>query len=170
MPPLPPLLRSVSCNCSAWSPRSLEPFEIVNPYGLFAVITTSRTELVVEGSNDNEHWLAYSFPFKPGDVNRSLPVVAPYQPRLDWQMWFAALGTPESNPWTKTFVYRLLMGQPAVLGLLETSPFSKPPRSIRILAYTYTFTDAKERARDGAIWRRKLLGTWFGPVSIDLRN
>lgn len=151
-------------------PSLLESFEIVNPYGLFAVMTTSRIELVVEGSNDKDHWQAYSFRYKPGDVSGRLSVIAPYQPRLDWQMWFAALGTPENNYWAKTFVYRLLTGEPSVLGLLAPSPFQKPPHWIRILAYTYTFTTNSERARTGAIWHRTPLGTWFGPVSIDSMN
>ena len=148
-------------------PSFLESFEIVNPYGLFAVMTTSRVELVIEGCNDNIHWEPYSFLYKPGDIHRSLPIVAPYQPRLDWQMWFAALGTPESNVWTKTLVYRLLTAEPSVVGLLGPSPFSQPPRSIRILAYTYTFTDPPTRTREATIWNRKLIGTWFHPVSID---
>jgi hypothetical protein len=148
-------------------PSFIEPFEIVNSYGLFAVMTTSRTELVIEGSNDNVHWTPYAFRFKPGDVKRALPEVAPYQPRLDWQMWFAALGQPERNVWIRTLVYRLLTGQPEVLRLLEPPPFATPPRALRIEAYTYSFTGRLERKRDRAIWQRKLLGIWFGPVSMD---
>ena len=148
-------------------PSFLESFEIVNPYGLFAVMTTSRVELIIEGSNDNLHWQSYSFRFKPGDVHRTLPIIAPYQPRLDWQMWFAALGTPETNFWIRTFVYRLLTADPSVRGMLDPNPFPKPPRSIRILAYTYTFSDPRTRTREGTIWQRKLVGIWFPPVSID---
>jgi hypothetical protein len=154
----------------ALAPPFLESFEIVNPYGLFAVMTTTRMELVIEGSNDDVHWVPYEFPFKPGPVTRPLPVIAPYQPRLDWQMWFAALGQPESNVWTRTLVFRLLAGQKEVLSLLEPTPFAKPPRSIRIQAYSYSFTDEGERKRDGAIWRRKLLGIWFGPVTLDTQK
>ncbi len=145
-------------------PSFLESFSLVNVYGLFAVMTTSRTELVIEGSNDNSHWESYSFRYKPGDVYRSLPVVAPLQPRLDWQMWFAALGSPVQNEWTKTLVYNLLRGEPETLRLLGHSPFAKPPRSIRILAYTYCLV----RLRAWQEWcdlARKLLGVWFGPVS-----
>jgi lipase maturation factor 1 len=152
----------------ALEPSFLQSFEIVNPYGLFADMTTSRIELVIEGSNDKIHWLPYSFRFKPGDVKRELPIVAPLQPRLDWQMWFAALGGPEGNAWTRTLVYRLLMGQPEVLDLLEASPFSAPPRFICIRAYSYNFSSFAERRKNGVIWQRKLLGNWFGPVSIDL--
>ncbi len=148
-------------------PSLLESFSVVNVYGLFAVMTTARTELVIEGSDDSSHWKPYAFRYKPGDVYRGLPVVAPFQPRLDWQMWFAALGSPFQNEWTKTLVYNLLRGEPSTLRLLSRSPFAKPPRSIRILAYTYVFSTPEERRRSGAVWERKLLGIWFGPVSID---
>ena len=151
-------------------PPLFNSFEIVNPYGLFAVMTTSRVELIVEGSDDSVNWRAYSFRYKPGDVRRSLPLVAPYQPRLDWQMWFAALGDPQQNPWAQILVYRLLSGQPEVLGLLEPSPFARPPRSIRIQAYSYTFTDPALRRRDGSVWQRTFLGTWLRPISIVAEN
>src|SRR6185503_2889460 len=84
----------------------MAPFRIVNPYGLFAVMTTSRPEIIVEGSNDGRTWLAYEFKYKPGDVTRPPGWVAPYQPRLDWQMWFAAWGTCDSNPWFENFLLR----------------------------------------------------------------
>ncbi len=154
----------------ALEPSFLDSFEIVNPYGLFAVMSTSRTELVIEGSNDELHWEVYSLRYKPGDLARSLPVVAPYQPRLDWQMWFAALGQPQNNLWTKTLVYRLLLGQTEVLSLLEPAPFAKPPRWIRIQAYSYNFTTLAQRKGNGTIWQRTLLGTWFGPVSMVSKN
>ena len=154
----------------ALEPPFLESLEMVNTYGLFAVMTTSRVELIIEGSNDDVHWLPYSFPFKPGDVNRSLPLVAPYQPRLDWQMWFAALGQPESNGWTKTLVYRLLLGQREVERLLEPPPFVRPPRSIRILAYGFVFATPAERHRTGAVWQAKPLGIWLGPVTLGTRD
>ncbi len=147
-------------------PAFLESFEIVNPYGLFAVMTTTRTELIIEGSNDNQHWRPYSFRYKPGDPTRSLPIVAPYQPRLDWQMWFAALGGPETNLWIKTLVYRLLLGEHSVLKLLEPTPFPNPPRTIRIQAYTYTFSSPGEKTRTGDVWKRNLVGIWLEPVSL----
>jgi hypothetical protein len=147
-------------------PPFFSSFEIVNPYGLFAVMTTSRVELIVEGSDDLVNWQAYSFRYKPGDVRRGLPLVAPYQPRLDWQMWFAALGDPQQNPWAQVLVYRLLSGQKQVLKLLEPSPFPKPPRAIRIQAYSYTFTDSAQRLRNGTVWKRTFLGTWLPPTSL----
>ncbi len=147
-------------------PSLFGSFEIVNPYGLFAVMTTSRVELVVEGSDDLSNWRPYAFRYKPGDVRRNLPVVAPYQPRLDWQMWFAALGSPSQNLWVRTLVYRLLLGQPEVLELLEPQPFPKTPQAIRIQAYTYIFTEPAERRHTGNIWRRSLLGTWLEPTTL----
>jgi hypothetical protein len=147
----------------------LQPFEIVNSYGLFAVMTTTRPEIILEGSNDNQTWREYSFRFKPGNTHRGLPWVAPYQPRLDWQMWFAALGPYDSNTWVGGLMYRLLTGEPSVLGLMDPPPFSTPPRYMRALLYRYDFTTPAERAKTGAIWQRQLTGVWFGPVAIKQR-
>jgi hypothetical protein len=144
----------------------IAPLEIVNTYGLFAVMTTSRPEIILEGSDDGTNWREYSFPYKPGNLHRGLPVVAPYQPRLDWQMWFAALGSYGESRWFQALAYRLLVGEREVIGLLDTPPFAKPPRYMRALLYDYEFTPAPERARTGAIWKRQLRGVWFGPVSL----
>jgi hypothetical protein len=142
------------------------PFQIVNSYGLFAVMTTTRPEIILEGSDDQTSWREYSFPYKPGELHRGLPLVAPYQPRLDWQMWFAALGTIQENSWVGNLMYRLMVGEPTVLGLLNPPPFQKPPRYMRASLYDYTFTSPSERSRTGAVWKRELRGTWFGPVSL----
>ena len=143
----------------------LEPFRVVNSYGLFAVMTTERPEIVVEGSNDGATWLEYGFRYKPGDLYRPPRWVAPHQPRLDWQMWFAALGSVYSAPWFVSFIQRLLEGSPEVLDLLERNPFpDAPPRYIRALLYDYHFTDAT--SADGAWWRRELLGLYFPPVTL----
>jgi hypothetical protein len=147
-------------------PNWLQPFEIVNHYGLFAVMTTTRPEIIIEGSDDRVNWKEYSFPYKPGNLHRSLPFIAPYQPRLDWQMWFAALGNYQESPWVQSLLYRLLRGDAPVLSLLDPPPFSKPPRYIRALLYMYDFSTPEERGRSGAVWRRQLLGNWFGPVSL----
>jgi hypothetical protein len=145
----------------------LASFRITNDYGLFAVMTTTRPEIIVEGSNDGSHWEAYEFPYKPGDVYRRPPWVAPHQPRLDWQMWFAALGSYRENAWFINFLARLLQGSPEVLGLLARNPFpAAPPRYVRALLYTYNFTDAKTRRHTGAWWSRELLGTYVRPISI----
>ena len=144
----------------------LQPFEVVNGYGLFAVMTTTRPEIVLEGSNDRVNWRAYEFRYKPGDTHRGLHWVAPYQPRLDWQMWFAALGGYNQNTWVGGLAYRLLTGEASVTRLLAPLPFSRPPRYLRALLYNYDFTTPGERAHTGAVWTRKLQGVWFGPVSL----
>ncbi len=144
----------------------IAPFEIVNTYGLFAVMTTTRPEVIIEGSDDQVTWREYSFRYKPGDVRRGLPVIAPYQPRLDWQMWFAALGTYPENTWVSGLMYRLLTGDPGVLSLLKAAPFQKPPHYMRAMLYEYNFTTPEVRRKTGAVWQRTLLGPWFGPVSL----
>jgi len=143
------------------------PFRSVNHYGLFAVMTTSRLEIIVEGSNDRLTWLAYEFKHKPGDLKRRPDFVAPHQPRLDWQMWFAALGDYRQNPWFINFCYRLLQGSPEVLSLLERNPFPEaPPKYIRALVYDYHFTDFAARRADGAWWRRELRGEYCPMLSL----
>ena len=102
----------------------------LNSYGLFAVMTTDRREIIVEGSNDGMNWLPYEFKYKPGDVNRRPAFVAPHQPRLDWQMWFAALGDYRQNPWFVNFCERLLQGSPEVLALLDEKSVSRPSAAL----------------------------------------
>jgi hypothetical protein len=139
-------------------PLSLRQYQIVNRYGLFAVMTTSRPEIMIEGSNDGEQWKEYEFRYKPGPG-----WVAPYQPRLDWQMWFAALGSYQENPWFEALMIRLLEGSPDVLGLFQTNPFpGKPPRFVRALVYDYHFS--RPGSKDW--WTRTLLGTYFPAVSL----
>ncbi|SPF52193.1 conserved membrane hypothetical protein [Candidatus Sulfopaludibacter sp. SbA4] len=143
--------------------RIVSPLRIVNSYGLFAVMTTTRPEIVVEGSNDGDTWLAYEFRYKPGDVRRAPPVVAPHQPRLDWQMWFAALGTYQENRWFVGFMVRLLQGEPAVLRLMRSNPFpDAPPKHVRARLYLYHFTHFGERGW----WSREERGMYFPPVSL----
>jgi hypothetical protein len=140
---------------------------IVNHYGLFAVMTTSRPEIVIEGSNDGSEWKAYEFKYKPGDVYRRLRWVAPYQPRLDWQMWFAALSNYQSNPWFSQLMVRLLEGSPAALNLLATNPFpDKPPQFLRAIAYDYHFSDPATRRATGARWVRRYREEYFPVVSL----
>jgi len=143
--------------------HAITPLRIINSYGLFTVMTVQRPEIVVEGSNDGVHWLAYEFRYKPGGVMRAPPVVAPHQPRLDWQMWFAALGTRQENPWFTRFVIRLLEGEGSVLRLLESNPFPKaPPKYIRARIFLYHFTHFGDRAW----WRREDEGLYFPPASL----
>jgi hypothetical protein len=146
----------------------LEPFRSFNSYGLFAVMTTSRTEIIIEGSDDGVTWRAYEFKYKPGDVKRRPGFVEPHQPRLDWQMWFAALGTFRQNPWLVNCCLRLLQGSPPVLALLERNPFpTTPPRYIRAVAYDYRFTDFATRRQTGAWWRREGKGEYLPAFSLD---
>jgi len=145
----------------------LSPLRSLNGYGLFAVMTTERREIVVEGSDDGMHWLAYGFKYKPGDVNHRPAFVAPHQPRLDWQMWFAALGDYRQNPWFVTFCQRLQQGSPEVLALLDENPFpDHPPRYVRAELYDYHFTTPAERRASGAWWRLEFMGEYLPPVSL----
>ncbi len=147
--------------------RKVTPFWTFNQYGLFAVMTTSRPEIVIEGSNDGDFWEPYEFKYKPGDLRRRPVFVAPYQPRLDWQMWFAALGRFQENPWFENLMIRLLQGAPEVLSLLAGNPFpDHPPRFIRASLYKYRFTSIEERARTGNWWRRQFLGPYFPARSL----
>ena len=143
----------------------LAPFRSINPYGLFAVMTTTRREIEIEGSDDGVTWRAYGFPYKPGDPARRPAFVAPYQPRLDWQMWFAALESPP--PWFEAFCARLLEGSPEVLGLLATNPFPEhPPRFVRAELYEYRFTTWAERRATGDWWVRTPVGEYLSPVTL----
>lgn len=144
--------------------RRLYAIRSFNAYGLFMVMTTERPEIVVEGSDDGVAWKSYEFRWKPGDPMRRPRFVAPHQPRLDWQMWFAALGGYEQNEWVGAFLARLLEGSRPVLDLLAKNPFPEhPPRYVRAVLYDYRFTDAAERRRTGAWWRRREIGP-YAPV------
>ncbi len=148
--------------------QTLAPFEIVNPYGLFAVMTTRRLEIVVQGSDDGVNWKDYRFRYKPGDPLRRPAWVAPHQPRLDWQMWFAALGDYRGSPWFVALLRRLLQGSPPVLALFESNPFPvAPPRYVRALAYEYRFTNWAQRRSTGAWWAREPRGYYLPPISLD---
>jgi predicted DCC family thiol-disulfide oxidoreductase YuxK len=142
----------------------IEPIHIVSGYGLFAIMTTERDEIVIEGSNDGTEWKEYGFRYKPGDLNKVPPWNIPHQPRLDWQMWFAALEEPEGISWFQKFLRRLLENQPDVLALLASNPFPDvPPRYIRAQFYDYTYASADERAK-GTWWKRRALRLYW-PVS-----
>jgi hypothetical protein len=118
-----------------------QPFHVVNGYGLFARMTTERPEIIIEGSNDGRNWSTYEFKWKPGDPYRRPAFVQPHMPRLDWRMWFAALGSAEREGWFYPFCLRLLQGSPAVLGLLAHDPFpDAPPRYLRAMLWDYRFT------------------------------
>jgi predicted DCC family thiol-disulfide oxidoreductase YuxK len=145
----------------------LQPFRTVSGYGLFAVMTTERREIIVEGSDDGVSWLPYEFKDKPGDIQRRPTFVAPHQPRLDWQMWFAALGDYRENRWFVHFCLRLLQGSPEVLALLEKNPFPQhAPKHVRAQLYRYDFTESSERRATGAWWRRDRIGTYLPSIAL----
>jgi predicted DCC family thiol-disulfide oxidoreductase YuxK len=147
--------------------RAVSPLFIVNPYGLFAVMTTSRPEIVIEGSADGQVWREYVFRYKPGPLFRPALWNIPHQPRLDWQMWFAALGSVKENPWMISLMWRLLQASPPVLELLDSNPFADgPPKYVRAQLYEYRFADQATHAATGQWWVRRLEGLYFPVVSL----
>ena len=146
---------------------AVTPFRSFNNYGLFAVMTNPRPELVFEGSNDRIDWRAYEFPHKPGDLARRPTWVAPHQPRLDWQLWFAALGSASQDRWVIMLCEHLLRGNPTVLRLLAHNPFpDAPPRFVRVVRYEYHFTDSATRASTGHWWRRSPIDFYIPAASL----
>ena len=138
--------------------NGIRPLHLFNSYGLFAVMPTSRPEIIILGSDDRENWFPYEFKWKPGNVVNKPEFVAPHQPRLDWQMWFAALSNYERNPWLIQFMIRLLQGSRPVIELLENNPYPEnPPKYMQALVYDYRFSDSETRNRTGSWWNRKLL-------------
>ncbi len=147
--------------------QAVGSFRSFNSYGLFRVMTNPRPELIFEGSDDGRTWSPYEFPHKPGILTRRPTWVAPHQPRLDWQLWFAALGAPQHNSWVLAVCEHLLRGTPEVLALIAYNPFpQKPPRHIRVVRYEYHFTDPATRAATGQWWRRTPLDFYVGPASL----
>jgi predicted DCC family thiol-disulfide oxidoreductase YuxK len=145
--------------------RIVGPLRSINSYGLFAVMTTMRPEIVIEGSDDGREWREYTFRYKPSRPEEAPRWVAPHQPRLDWQMWFAALGHPPG--WFPVLLARLLEGSADVLKLLGPNPFpDRPPRYVRARLYEYRMTDLATKKRTGAWWRRELIGTYFPACTL----
>lgn len=140
------------------------PLRSFNRYGLFAVMTKTRQEIIIQGSSDGQTWMDYAFRWKPQDVHKAPRWVQPHHPRLDWQMWFAALSPYQHHPWFMKFLRQLLKGSEPVLQLLAKNPFpEEPPRYVRALFYDYTFTDWPTWQATGAWWQRKYLG-FYAPV------
>ncbi len=145
----------------------LEPFRVVSGYGLFRVMTKDRLEIEVEGSADGIDWKPYVFKWKPGDVKRAPTWCAPHQPRLDWQMWFAALGTVRENGWFVNLAVSLLENKTDVISLLADNPFPvRPPKFVRARLFRYRFTTAPEHAATGAWWKREELGDYLPEISL----
>jgi lipase maturation factor 1 len=140
---------------------ALEPFRIANQYGLFAVMTPHRYEIEFQGSNDGISWTAYPFRYKPQDLAAAPGLYAPYQPRFDWNLWFASLGAwPEYSIVPRT-EESLLTNDRDVLQLFAGNPFAgTPPRYVRAGLWQYWFTSMAEKRATGRWWRRQLLGTY----------
>jgi hypothetical protein len=151
---------------------SFNPLQIVNTYGAFGSVTRERDEIVVEGTTDetidaNTRWRAYEFKGKPGDPARRPIQIAPYHLRIDWLMWFAAMGSASDQEWFSPLIAKLLQGDPATIGLLASNPFpDRPPRWIRAEMYRYTFTTREERNRTGRWWNRTLVADYLPPVQL----
>jgi hypothetical protein len=149
---------------------SFNRLSLVNTYGAFGSVGRERFEIIFEGTRDpapeTATWREYEFVAKPGDPNRRPPIIAPYQPRLDWQIWFAAMATWRQYPWTLQFVWKLLHNDQGTLSLLANNPFpSEPPRYIRAELYRYRFTQPDEK--DGSWWKRERVGEWLPALSVD---
>ena len=141
---------------------ALEPSRIANRYGLFAVMTPDRLEIEFQGTNDGKTWIPYPFRYKPQDLNKAPGIYAPYQPRFDWNLWFASLGSWRDNRFVIWTQERLLKSEPDVLYLFVGNPFAgkEPPVAVRSVIYQYWFTDEKTKRETGNWWRRELLGAY----------
>jgi hypothetical protein len=140
---------------------ALEPFRIANQYGLFAVMTRGRYEIEFQGSGDGENWVAYPFRYKPQALDQPPGIYAPYQPRFDWNLWFASLGSWRQNPIVPNTEARLLAGDKDVLALFAGNPFAaEPPRQVRAVLWQYWFTTMAEKRASGLWWHRRLLGLY----------
>jgi lipase maturation factor 1 len=146
----------------------LQPFRIADSYGLFAVMTRGRYEIEFQGSADGETWLIYPFRFKPQDPAKAPGIYAPYQPRFDWNLWFASLGPWRADPIVLRTEERLLEGDTDVLLLFAGNPFPKtPPLQVRAVLWQYWFTSLREKRAQGLWWRREQLGLYAPKLQRD---
>ena len=140
---------------------ALEPFRIANQYGLFAVMTRGRYEIEFQGSNDGRNWTPYPFRFKPQALNKAPGIYAPYQPRFEWNLWFASLGEWQQNDLVPLTEERLLENDRDVVSLFQSNPFAQtPPRYMRAVLWQYWFTTNEERRQTGNWWKREFLGLY----------
>lgn len=149
---------------------SFDTLHLVNTYGAFGTVGRERYELVFQGTDDDfpselSDWKEYEFRVKPGDPKRRPAVITPYHYRLDWQLWFAAMATPDDYPWAVALIWHLLQNDPATLDLIARNPFpDQPPKSIRVLRYRYHY--ARPGNPEGAWWTRERLDVWLPPISL----
>ena len=147
--------------------EALDPFRIANQYGLFAVMTRGRYEIEFQGSNDGDNWTAYPFRYKPQALNEPPGIYAPYQPRFDWNLWFASLSDWQQNEMVPLTEERLLVSSPAVLSLFRDNPFKDaPPRYVRAVLWQYWFTTREEKRATGNWWRRQLMGLYAPELTL----
>ena len=147
---------------------ALEPFRIANQYGLFAVMTRGRYEIEFQGSDDGQNWVPYPFRYKPQDLAKPPGIYAPYQPRFDWNLWFASLGGWREYPIVVNTEVRLLVNDPDVLALFAGNPFPKaPPHQVRAVLWQYWFTSMEEKRRTGLWWRRRELGLYAPALELE---
>jgi hypothetical protein len=140
---------------------ALEPFRIADRYGLFATMTRGRYEIEFQGTQDGQHWVTYPFRYKPQDPGEAPGIYAPYQPRFDWNLWFASLGEWRSNPIVPRTEERLLTASVDVLALFAANPFpGQPPRQVRAVIWQYWFSTPEEKHAQGVWWTRQLLGLY----------
>jgi hypothetical protein len=140
---------------------ALEPFRIANRYGLFGIMTRGRYEIEFQGSDDGKNWVPYPFRYKPQEVHKPPGIYAPYQPRFDWNLWFASLGSWREYPIVPRTEVRLLSNDADVLNLFSGNPFPQaPPRQVRAVMWQYWFTTIAEKRKEGLWWRRQFLGLY----------
>ena len=140
---------------------ALEPFRIADRYGLFARMTRGRYEIEFQGSMDGQNWTTYQFRNKPQDPQEAPRIYAPYQPRFDWNLWFASLSDWRSDPIVVRTEERLLAGSPDVVALFQSNPFpQQPPRIVRAVVWQYWFSTREAKRTQGIWWTRQLLGLY----------
>jgi hypothetical protein len=150
---------------------ALEPFRISNQYGLFAVMTTARYEIEFQGTRDGQNWLAYPFLYKPQDPRQPPRIHAPFQPRFDWDLWFASLGAWRQYSWVVNTEVLLLKKDSSVLALFAGNPFpGEPPTAVRAVVWQYWFTDLRTKRKEGLWWRRELRGLYAPTLERDAQG
>jgi len=150
----------------AFPARALGQLRIANHYGLFGIMTEARYEIEFQGTRDGRTWLTYPFRYKPQDPREAPGIFAPYQPRFDWNLWFASLDTWRASPWIVLAQARLLENSPSVLALFARNPFpDRPPTQVRTVLWQYWFTDRATKRATGQWWRRRELGPFSGVLT-----